>query len=150
MIPAFDLESGNLPPGIHQATWREITARFGHTPRRRILLAGLRKALLALQSVGCRRAYVDGSFVTAKTHPGDFDGCWEIEGVDVDALDAVAPALLDFAERRKAQKAAYGGEMFPARSGADPSGMAFIDFFQRDKVTGEPKGIIAIDLENFT
>jgi hypothetical protein len=40
--------------------------------------------------------------------------------------------------------------MFPARWDADPSGTAFIEFFQRDKVTGEPKGIIAIDLENFT
>ena len=42
---------------------------------------------------GCRRAYVDGSFVTAKEVPGDFDGCWEAEDVDPDALD---PVLLDF------------------------------------------------------
>ena len=28
MIPEFDI-SGNLPPGIHPATWAEVEARFG-------------------------------------------------------------------------------------------------------------------------
>jgi hypothetical protein len=39
-----------------------------------------------------------------------------------------------------------GGELFPAASVAGPGGTAFLDFFQRDKTTGDPKGIIAIDL----
>jgi len=51
------------------------------------------QALRLLREAGCGRAYVDGSFVTAKEVPGDFDGCWEAEGVDFDLLD---PRLLTF------------------------------------------------------
>ena len=54
--------------------------------------------------------------------------------------------LLDFSGRRAAQKAKYGGEMFLAHGPADRLGTRFVDFFQRDKDTAEPKGIISIDL----
>jgi hypothetical protein len=74
---------------------------------------------------------------------GDFDGCWEAQGVNASALD---PVLLDFTARRAAQKAKYGGELFIANTPATPGGTAFLDFFQTDKLTGERKGIIAIDL----
>lgn len=149
MIPDHDTDTGNLPPGVHEVTWQEMSARFGFTAHRLQLLEGLKQVLLSLQNAGCRRAYVNGSFVTTKEHPNDFDGCWEMDGVDIDRLESIAPALLDFEERRRAQKAAFGGEMFPARWGADSSGTAFLDFFQRDKYTGARKGIIAIDLKDF-
>ena len=142
MIPAFE-ESGNLPPGIHAATWDEFVARYGSTPRRLALLAGLKAALDALAAAGCGRAYLDGSFVTSKAAPGDFDGCWEVTSVDPDLLD---PVLLVFANQRAEQKAKYGGEFFPAEAAADPVGTRFLEFFQRDKQTGDPKGIIAFDL----
>lgn len=48
MIPSFN-ESGNLPPGIHDADWNELEARFGHSPRRAELLEGLREALISLR-----------------------------------------------------------------------------------------------------
>lgn len=143
-IPPFE-EGGNLPPGIHEAAWDEIVARFGTTAWRRELLAGLRRALENLRGAGCRRAYVDGSFVTAKEAPGDFDACWEAAGVDPDLLD---PVLLDFANARAAQKQRFRGELFPAEPAADPHGTRFLDYFQRDKLTGEPKGIVALDLED--
>lgn len=143
MIPAYD-ESGNLPPGIHEADWHELETAFGGSPHRATLLAGLREALLSLREAGCSTAYVDGSFVTAKEAPGDFDGCWEAVGVDASLLD---PVLLDLAAPRAAQKERFGGELFPASFVADPeSGAQFLDFFQRDR-DGEPKGIIQIDLE---
>ncbi|MGH8793085.1 MAG: DUF6932 family protein [Stackebrandtia sp.] len=63
--------------------------------------------------------------------------------VDPARLD---PELLDFTKRRAAQKAKYGGELFPAESRADPAGTRFRDYFQQDKTTGEPKGIVALDL----
>ena len=148
MIPAFDTATGNLPPGLHRASWAEIRDRFGYTDHRRKLLVGLYRVLHALKSVGCRRAYIDGSFITSKQHPGDFDGCWDVEHVDVDELERQAPALLEFANRRKAQKTAYGGEMFPARGRAEPSGTVFVEFFQRDRNTGDPKGIVVIDLKD--
>ena len=143
MLPPLDAATGNLPAGIHEATWEELASAFGTTPWRAELLAGLRAALEALRLAGCRRAYVDGSFVTAKEAPGDFDGCWEPRGVDPDLLD---PVLLDFQHPRRAQKEKFRGELFIADWGADSAGTRFLEFFQIDKVTGEPKGIAAIDL----
>ncbi|HEV8634428.1 MAG TPA: hypothetical protein VG370_09365 [Chloroflexota bacterium] len=140
MIPPFDA-AGNLPPGVHEATWDEFVARFGTTPRRLALLAGLKAALDALRAAGCRRAYVDGSFVTAKPDPGDFDGCWETGGVDPALLD---PVLTTFDPGRRTQKAKYGGELFFAHAPADPAGTRFVDFFQRDR-SGQPRGIVALD-----
>lgn len=106
-------------------------------------LGALRLHSAQTRAAGCRRSYIDGSFVTAKEAPGDFDGCWEVAGVDPDLLD---PVLLNFANRRAAQKAKYGGELFPAEGSADPFGTRFLDFFQRDKDTADPKGIVGIDL----
>ncbi len=145
-IPPFS-DSGNLPEGVHDATWPEIVERFGTTERRRELLDGLRRALERLRDAGCRRAYVDGSFVTAKDEPRDFDVCWEADDVDPDLLD---PIFLTFANRRAAQKERFGGEFFPAAWEADPHGTRFIDFFQRDNMTGDRKGIVALDLENLS
>lgn len=142
MIPAFDAE-GNLPPGVHPASWDEVMTRYATNSRRRELLDGLLDALRSLKHAGCRTAYLDGSFVTAKELPGDFDACWEIVGVDAGRLDR---ELLDFSNRRAAQKARYGGELFPAETAAEPAGTTFLDYFQRDRDTGKPKGIIAIDL----
>ncbi len=143
MIPPFDSATGNLPPGIHLADWGEFTARYGATPHRLRLLGGIKAALDALRAAGCQRVYIDGSFVTAKQAPGDFDGCWEVAGVDPMLLD---PVLLRFANRRAAQKAKFGGELFLADAMADPAGTRFLAFFQRDKQTGQPKGIVGIDL----
>ncbi|MFL5914821.1 MAG: DUF6932 family protein [Gaiellaceae bacterium] len=145
-IPAFDAVTGNLPPGVHHATWSEIVTRFGWNAERKLLLAGLRRALESLKAAGCQQAYLDGSFVTEKDIPGDFDGCWEAQGVDPGQLDLV---LLDFSNQRAAQKAKYGGELFIANSAATPAGTRFVDFFQQDKATGQAKGILAIDLGGF-
>jgi hypothetical protein len=53
-----------------------------------------------------------------------------------------------FDDRRAAEKARYGGESFLAEAAAEPAGTVFLDCFQRDRHTGEPKGIIAIDLQD--
>ena len=144
MIPSLT-PSGLLPPGVHWAAWAEIEARFATTQWRRILSEGVRQAAENLKDAGCRTLYLDGSFVTSKNHPGDFDGCWDPDGVDAAKVD---PVLLDFTNGRAAQKRKYHGEMFISSLPAD-GGLTFLDFFQRDKATGNPKGIIAIDLERF-
>ncbi len=82
--------------------------------------------------------------MTAKEEPGDFDACWDAVGVDPDALD---PILLDFSEGRRAQKERFGGELFPADVTEAGAGVRFLDYFQRDRETGDPKGIVEIDLE---
>jgi hypothetical protein len=147
VIPPFDPATGNLPPGEYRATWHELTERFGRTEWRAGLLNGLKAALVVLKAAGCRTVYLDGSFVTAKERPGDYDGCWDAEGVDFDLLEQTAPALLTFDDERAAQKAAYGGELFVADWGAGPIGTLFREFFKSDR-DGNPKGIVVIDLKD--
>ncbi|NER51704.1 MAG: hypothetical protein F6J92_34700 [Symploca sp. SIO1A3] len=141
MIPKFNSD-GNLPSGVHWATWQEFTARFGTTPHRQRLLRGLKSALDSLSKADCQTVYIDGSFVTEKENPNDFDGCWDMTGVDPKLLD---PILLNFDNKRAAQKVKYQGELFPASFSADGVGNTYLDFFQTDR-NGNPKGIVAIDL----
>jgi len=106
MLPAIDPATGNLPPGMDEAPWNEVIARFGSTPRRLVLLAGLAVALRNLEAAGCQRAYLDGSLVSEKADPGDTDTCWDMEGVVGTLLD---PVLLDFSQERCKQRRKYGG-----------------------------------------
>ncbi len=141
MIPPFDPLTGRLPPGEHEASWEEVVERFGWNERRRRLIDGMADAVNALAEAGCHRLWLNGSFVTAKDEPGDFDACWDQADVDLDTLDTV---LLDLSNGRRAQKDRFGGELFPnvAEAGA---GLVFADFFQNDRETGR-KGIVVIDL----
>ena len=131
-----------LPPGIHEATLEEIEDRFATTEARRKLFHGFRRGVQALRAAGCRIVYLDGSYITTKTTPGDFDVCWEPTGVDPGKLD---PVLLDFSHKRRNQKQKYGGEFFPSSVRADGR-KTFIEFFQTDRHTGKAKGIIKITL----
>src|ERR1017187_1409370 len=106
MLPDFNAD-GLLPAGIHWASWQEISDRFGHNQRRQDLLTGLKEALASLKTAGCQTAFLDGSFVTNKATPGDFDACWDPANVDPYKLD---PVLLNFEPGRLTQKAKYGGE----------------------------------------
>lgn len=144
MLPPHD-DNGLLPPGVHWAEWDEILDRFGATRWRRELLSGLYRAAIALKVAGCTTLYVDGSFITTKEHPGDFDGCWDPTHVQPARLD---PVLLMFASPRAAQKAKFLGELFPSTAAAD-SRSTFFNFFQatRDDV---PKGIVALDLRGLS
>ena len=143
MIPEFRRD-GKLPAGRHPTDWPEFEERFGQTPRRKQMLTGLRRATRLLKLAGCRLIYVDGSFATSKTEPGDFDACWDITGVKPDALP---PIFFNFADGRAAQKAQFGGEFFPAQLPESRTGMDWLEFFQRDR-EGKPKGIIALALES--
>lgn len=102
-----------------------------------------------LKSAGCPTIFIDGSFVTNKQNPGDFDVCWEDNGVDINYLKSIAPTLYNFALRRAEQKSKYKGEIFPSNYPANDTGTAYIDFFQFDTRTNTLKGIIAIDLQRW-
>ncbi len=145
MIPPLNSD-GNLPAGIHLATWAEVFATFGSTPHRIRLLQGFQAATEVLRAAGCRRVYLDGSFVTTKASPNDFDALWETTHVDLPLLLQSEPCFGDFSNERAAQKAKYFGEFFPANFREPSFGGLFLDFFQLDKQTGLPKGIMAIDL----
>src|SRR5215212_622744 len=114
MLPAFDAR-GNLPPGIHEARWEIVVARFGGSPERRLLLVQLRAALVALAACGCRRAWLDGSFVgdierRSARPPGDVDVGWDLAGVDLRRLAALAPALHPLRGSREERRRRYGGD----------------------------------------
>jgi hypothetical protein len=144
MIPPFT-SAGLLPPGIHWATWPELIARYGINAHRQRLLNGLERACAALRVASCATLYIDGSFVTAKEYPSDYDGCWDSTGVVASRLD---PTLLDFSNDRAAQKAKYLGELFLCRAVAQAAAphRIFLEFFQHDKNTDELKGIVGLNL----
>jgi hypothetical protein len=141
MVPALDPNTGYLPPGVHKAPWQEIPLVFGKNSHRAGLTNGLRLALINLAGAGCRVVLLDGSFVSVKLLPQDYDAAWEPHGVDPFRLD---PVFLDFGNGRAAMKAKYGGEFFPASWNAGP-GVVYREFFQKDR-NGIPKGVLQIDL----
>jgi hypothetical protein len=132
-----------LPPGIHLSSMGEIGERFATNEHRRRLFRGFASVADALRKCGCMSIYLDGSFTTDKPLPNDYDGCWDPTGVDVAKLD---PVLLDFTNKRAAQKEKYLGEMFIATT-SEVSGKTFLDFFQTERSTGERKGILMLQSE---
>ena len=143
MIPDFVDIGGPwkvLPPGVHNATLEEVETRFASSDHRKHLFAGFKEGVLALRKAGCHRIFLDGSFVTEKPMPGDFDVCWDHAGVDDKNLD---PVFSDFDDRRKKQRERFRGEFFPTHLLADGKHV-FLDFFQIDKDTGNTKGIICM------
>lgn len=141
MIPPFDPVTGRLPEGEHAASWEDLVDRFGWTARRRQLLDGLADAVELLTAAGCQRLWLNGSFVTAKDDPADFDACWDPDGVDLDVLDAI---FFDLGSGRANQKARFGGELFPNVVESD-SGLVLADFFKNERDGGH-KGIVVLTL----
>lgn len=132
-MPRFD-EKGRLPPGIHLVGRSEFKAAFGYNKRRRDLIKGMREALLNLRRAGCPTAYVDGSFITQRRKPGDYDGCRDMDSVNEILVDPVLP---DISYNRYRQKLKCMGEMFSVILGVRGS---VPGFFQRDRECGA-KGI---------
>lgn len=146
MIPPFE-PSGCLPPGIHVATWKAVASRFGGNAHRLYLLNGLALVIIELQRINCATLYLDGSFVTSKLLPNDFDACWFWDLADANAADKLDSLLLETtSEGRAKQKARYGGEVFLVHSHQAHKGQGVFALFQTDRETGTPKGIIALDL----
>jgi hypothetical protein len=121
----------------------DVAAAFAVNAWRRELFDGLVLACSKLRSAGCVAIFLDGSYVTGKPRPSDFDACWDPTGVDRAKLDLV---FLEFANGRAAQKAIFKGEFFPSSMMCLDVGKGFLDFFQMDRFTGKQKGIISIPL----
>ena len=140
VLPEYT-DAGLLPPGQHKASWVDVCVRFGGNLRRDSLLAGLVRAATNLHNAGAVVLWLDGSFVTNKPEPNDFDGAWDPWGVDLTKVD---PILLDPSPAgRLRQKVKYGGELFVHIEGA--SGMPFQHFFQQTP-DGQVKGIVLLNL----
>lgn len=147
MLPPFD-DRGLLPAGIHPAGWSEFRERFAWNAIRAAQFGGLRRAATILARFGCGKLYLDGSYVTEKELPGDYDAIWDAGGVDLEGLQAVEPFfLLNFPTDHEVLKIKFGGEFFPVQMTEGRSGRPFLDFFQIDKETGGPKGIVSLQTE---
>ena len=149
MIP-FSFYDYVLEPGDHEAdSWDEIERKLGKSPERKELLVGLKKILIHLKEAGCKKVILNGSFVTMKERPRDFDLCWEIEDVEEDLLD---PILLDVYMQREEIKKKYQGDIYPSTALGSVNPMRVIeDFFRINKGSdgAKKKGLIVIHLQQF-
>ncbi len=141
MIPPFDDRTGYLPAGEHRAEWHEVAERFGWNDHRRQLLRGLHRLTSALRDLGCRLFLLDGSFVTEKDMPSDFDACCDYSGIP--PKDLYRLRLMDSKEVMKAE---WSGEIYPFQEHV-PSDCryTFRAFFQSDR-DDMPKGVVSLDL----
>jgi hypothetical protein len=118
-----------------------VVDRFGKFAHRRAMLAGLLDMCQELRAAGAKFLLLDGSFVTKKPLPKDFDACYYLSEVDIARLN---PVFQDFSNERATMKARFRGEAFPAEynaAGWEP----YEEFFQHDE-DGKPKGIVKLDL----
>ncbi|MDP4006388.1 hypothetical protein [Methylobacterium sp. NEAU K] len=143
MIPDFDPVTGYLPQGEHPADWDELTTRFAWNAHRRYLLSGLQRLAAALRDEGCVLFLIDGSFVTQKEFPGDFDACCDYTG-----LSPIALMRLRLMGSKEIMKAEYLGEVY-AYEESVPSAprYTFREFFRRD-LDEIPKGLVRLNLES--
>ena len=98
-----ELNSGNLPEGIHRATEDEVLARFATTTARRQWLGERLRSLLAVgKSTGkLERIFLWGSFVTDKPLPNDLDLLLVVaDDFSLDSVPAQCAVLFDHTRAR--------------------------------------------------
>ena len=147
-LPDFR-EDGWLPEGHHAATWQEIAVCFGGEPdsRRAVILSSLlrwRDAVRAKRLSGL--VILDGSFISRKDAPGDFDlvFCYEEASEVILRTDPDARTLTDY---QVCRSLGFLGDVFalPASlQSLSPAlgGLSMFDFDRR----GIPKGVVEVRL----
>jgi hypothetical protein len=107
MIPELTRE-GLLPPGVHEATLGEVRRRFGtDNPIRVRLMKGLESVAAIAGRVGARVLYLDGSFVTDKKDPRD----WDAVVVAPIGTNCASREVLRLVDRPRLKKE-FGGDVF--------------------------------------
>lgn len=147
-LPEFRAD-GWLPEGHHAVGWEEIAARFGGTPgsHRATIFFRLLKWRDAVRNKGMGgRLILNGSFISEKDTPGDFD-CIFVYNEDSSQIishDAGALALLD----NTYCKGNFGGDVlcFAEASIRDFPQFCRTDSFDRSKVTLQPKGVVEVEI----
>lgn len=131
-----------LPEGVHPASLQEVKDVFTFSDRRILLFNGLLAGALALSRVGCKNLYLDGSYVTSKYDPGDYDVAWDPEGVNVALLD---PVFAEIDYPRVSQKNKFQGEFLPTDDLNDAHPTYMVNFFQNIRFSNVKKGILLIN-----
>lgn len=142
MIPEFN-NYGNLPKGIHLVTISEFKKRFVNSIKREELFIGIERLMKDLRKFNCKAIYIDGSYVTDNPSPKDIDVLWEDDNIEYPFAELMLPILF---ESNIDIKRAYGFYVYPANYNVTGIGLTFLNFFQLDKASGTPKGIIKIKI----
>ncbi len=142
MIPELTGE-GTLPPGVHGTTLEEVRRRFGRGNRARIeLMAGLAAVAARAMRAGALRLYLNGSFVTSKKEPVDWDAVLVVP-VGFNSASEDGSALAD----RESIKAEHGGDLFVLyEDDAQAIDHLVSEVFSHDRQM-RPKGILLIQLK---
>jgi hypothetical protein len=144
MIPPFD-DAGDLPPGLHTATWAEFRARFCRfvqSDRRLQLCHQLEQLADEARTSGIvTRILVGGSMVRVTAEPNDFD-CIIVLRAETQ-YETLRPDQLKIADARIARDR-YGGDIFIAREGQRTLSL-YTDFFSRNR-DGKIVGMIEVRL----
>lgn len=137
-IPHFN-RYGNLPPGIHKATIKEAKQRLATNQRRKEIFDDFLKMIKSIPTKErkvIKSLILDGSYVTDKEDPGDWDCILIVKKDSIDFLESPT------AEKLKRAKEFYNGDMILAMEDSAPARI-WTDFFSMDK-EGRPKGLIEI------
>lgn len=78
MAVELDPSTGPLPVGEHEQSWKDVCDLFGFTSHRAYLLGLLHKVCIILRNAGVQHIWLNGSFVTSKKRPGDYDISYEL------------------------------------------------------------------------
>ena len=147
-IPPFRSDHW-LPEGHHAATWEEVEDIFGGEPGsvRREILTRLLTCRDAARAKGLSgQVVLNGSFISAKENPGDFDLLFVYDTVsetivqqDIEALALIDPIRC---------KVAFGGDVFAYSASMVTSHPQFFptDSFDRIKFTEIKKGVLELEL----
>lgn len=139
MIPKFN-EDGYLPKGEHKATLSEIRKRFGsNSQKRKELFEGFKTLmqLLRKHKDKIQKFLLDGSFVTNKKAPEDFD-CILIVKNDFDFGSSEAKQLLE-------AKKLFNAHLFTFVKEDVIRYRRLIDFFEHDR-DRKSKGLLEVSL----
>ena len=139
MIPKFN-EDGYLNKGIHKATLAEIRQRFGKGSKRR---AELFEGIIAIVKLlhkhkkSISKFLLNGSYVTSKEEPGDFDYILIVkDDFDLSSLEA---KQLFFSEEL------FNAHMLFVKESDTAGYHEGIDFFGYDR-DGKAKGLVEVIL----
>ena len=140
MIPNLN-EYGLLPEGIHKATIEEIEHKFGSgSAKRKELFIGFQELiqLLYKHKRSIKSFLLDGSFVTDKESPGDYD-CILIVKKDFDFNSPEAKII-------KYAKNLFYAHNFTCMEEDLDLYHGLINLFGHEKYTGRPQGLVEVIL----
>lgn len=147
MLPEFDID-GDLPPGIHRATFDEIErrlSRFVVSDRRINLFARFKQLLVMAKRSGIvERLVVGGSFVTSKPEPNDIDVVIVVDS-DLD-FDALTPSQYTVTDRRALRRVlkTEALDIITVRNGTTRMDLV-LEFFQ-SKRDNKQVGVVEVKL----